>query len=289
MKGFDDLSTWDRDRSYAAYFVHASRELTERHPASFSKLSQYVSDAERIEPSATGEIADQDFVHTTAPLFACLAEYASRLVDVHLYFIDTSPQIKAISLAVVRSLRQAEWEADGHVLAKDNADENEDSLSDFAARSVTLDKAVQKVYSIIRTPDEAALHMPPCYLDVSFVPEPDRPSPGPLRAPASATPYPALLAAYSLAAVGSPETGIVYLSNWIKLARLQNTRRQNSGGYQRRLRRQPRSMQEEQRGNRDIGRRIGDCRSKPARRHRRGQPDGRQDRQDVSIDVQTLE
>jgi hypothetical protein len=208
LEKFDDLDKWDRDRAFIAYLVHSrSRHLfrpTRTRVDNYDNLSAYIAAAEAIEPLSDGAKRDLDFLSGTSHLFNCLYDYARMITDIHLYFLDTSEFLKQYSIVLKLSL------ADHPQAATASLDT---SLSHLETASDKLLSRVNEVRYLF-PPESRNLHiLGSC--DSQWPWHADPAGPWPFSAPSGATPYPALLAAYSLAAVDSPETGIVYIADWI--------------------------------------------------------------------------
>jgi hypothetical protein len=196
---FEELSEWSRDLAYIAYFVRAANARAGQAPKdSYSDLTEYINGTERIQPATK---QDADFIRRTAPTLGCLDNYASRVGDFHFYFLDTSQYLKALSLPLVHGPVSEPLRGNPPVDLVELVT-LERKLVD-AIRPFIVEPAIEKMYK------EGPL---PCRDPLEWE---DTDPPEPLRAPDNATPYPALVAAYSLAAVDSPEAGMVYLSDWV--------------------------------------------------------------------------
>ncbi|MGD0722947.1 MAG: hypothetical protein ABR970_18075 [Roseiarcus sp.] len=203
LADFDYLSVIDRDRAYIAYLLLAERaDLTEILAGADTSTSPDRSLARYIDLApAGGAEMDMQFVAGTATMFACLNYYAVKIRDLHLYFIDTSTFLKELSI---------------DINSDQTAPPSQDNLNRLATSATGVGPGPMqgeglqgKIRDVFRRgglskddPDQDGRVA--CWIGLRW----------PL-APDLVTPYPALLAAYSLAAVESPEAGLLYLKNWI--------------------------------------------------------------------------
>ncbi|GAC1340248.1 MAG: hypothetical protein NVSMB18_09960 [Acetobacteraceae bacterium] len=158
----------------------------------FSSVDDYVNSAENIETSDPRYELDLKFVNWITPVFLCLDGYANRMNDARLYFLRSSAFIEHLVIA----LKETEEEARG------------DSQLGQLGRGLLVE--LNRILVSQRV--EQGSGPPPCE-DTKF-----SPAVKPLR---NGSPYPAMLASYSLAAVGSPEFAVLNLSDWVR----QQTRR----------------------------------------------------------------
>lgn len=201
LKGFEKLSTQDRDSAFIAYFTHEeSRRNNPNWGNKFTDLQDYIELSNALRDETW---RDRQFIVRTSSFFGCLNTYASKVQDIHFYFLDVAPYLKELSLLV------------GPALAGRNA-------GTLPAQTAAFQEAGQKLLAsagayIERLSETSAADrgQGSC--------KPDRQEGGnlsgaPFDLPDGSTPYPVLVLAYSLAAVDSPEAGIYYLSTWIQRA-----------------------------------------------------------------------
>jgi hypothetical protein len=154
---------------------------------------------------------DKDFVTRSSQAFACLNYYANTIEDIHLYFLDTNEFLRFLSVATNRQSFPTDTSTVMTRLFDKVYNQDQGLLHKIRDALVTYGYPKPENLEEIdpRTKDPAGQKA--CWTD----PEQSTLS---YPVPALATPYPALLTAYSLAAVESPETGILYLRNWIHRA-----------------------------------------------------------------------
>jgi hypothetical protein len=211
LKLFDQLSIWNKDRAFIAYFVNSDRlrraERKSRHRSQRREtdplqaitredLWTYVSAAE--EDSFKAE-ADELFLMDTAALSACLHEYAKTIGDVRLYLVDTGKFLKHLAVSLKRQKTQIDSDS-----SRDDTAYHRKKLKDEADE---VFRQIDEVFRAIQpTNKQDQCARPPWQTDFG----------GLLRTPNRATPYPTLLTAFSLAAVESPETAILYIADWLE-------------------------------------------------------------------------
>jgi hypothetical protein len=175
LAGFEELSTVDRDRGFIAYFLHAAK--LEDNPLLQKEYGDLESYVDDVEREESSK---------TDPL--------REINDTHLYFLDTSLFLKQLAILL------------NQITSEQTPPERPATLKDF------LDKRTE-----ITGPIRDVLRRSGSRWDSKKDPDPCDPSQTKADAlpPNGETPYPALLALYSLAAVDSPESGMLYLSKWI--------------------------------------------------------------------------
>lgn len=191
LSHFSDLPAIDRDRIYIAYFVNSAEwAINPSHREYATSLQQYLEKAERTG-LITWDQNDYDLVRNTRSLFACFQDYAEVVGDIHLYFLDVSSVLRALASNLA-------YENGGRTVYKELAEASKDPVKRMVAAIIKAKNSTEESQ---------------CSKALDELPRADA---GNSSSRLGATPYPAILTAYSLAAVDSPDAGIIYLVDWVK-------------------------------------------------------------------------
>ena len=195
-KEFYDLSGIDRDQAFIAYLLYHDHERSEPRPS--ARLDTYIFDANALEKQDSNADDDIRFLRNVSPLLSCADHYAKTINDAHLYFLHFSEPLEWMALRVKWSL--------GKKAPGSDLDWFDSSVHDQAAK--LRERMVKSIRLAAKSDSEGEAETR------EFCPELQDPFP-PKALPTGATPYPALVAAYSFAAVESAEAGVLTLSDWL--------------------------------------------------------------------------
>ena len=194
-KDFYDLSGIDRDRAFIAYLLHQDNQRST--PPVTGQLNKYIASAEMLEKQDNNASDDIQFLGRVSPILSCADHYAKTINDPHLYLLHFGEPLEWLALRVKWSL--------GPKAPDPDLDRFDDNVREQAVRL-----RARMVESIRLAAQSDPKNEIDAFCPALILPILPRPF------PTGATPYPALVAAYSFAAVESAEAGILTLSDWLK-------------------------------------------------------------------------
>jgi hypothetical protein len=199
LKDFANLSMIDRDRAFIAWMTYElpgnMRQVRniQKLNADDATLITYIKNAENFQQNSyykrrwEDPSADQDFAAGSSIISNCLHDYATEVHDPHFF-----------TIIVGRFLRTFVQEVK-------NGPSPEQIVAPF------------DFPGYLGNPLEWPYNEPICNLGSYKWGEVDLPSQPSTNPKLNISPYPSLIAAYYLAAIGAVDTGVLVIEDWIKL------------------------------------------------------------------------